>query len=85
MYGFDANAMTLYLKQIPVSISRWALLDEIKNTQGFVSFSMSEPLKSFEFERYAWVTYNSEENCRAAKSILEDVRIGEFRLNPVKS
>lgn len=75
MYGFDANAKTLYLKQIPVNISRWALLDEVKNTPGFVSLSMSEPLKSYDFERYAWVTYDSEENCRQAKNILEDIRI----------
>ena len=68
-----------------MSVSRWALLDEIKNTPGFVSFSMSEPLKSYEFERYAWVTYNSEEECRSAKGILEDARIGDFKLNPVKS
>ena len=46
LYGFDANLMTLYLKQIPVKISRQELLEIVKTTPGFVSFSMSEPLKS---------------------------------------
>lgn len=46
LFGFDANSMTLYLKQIPVNISRWELLNHVRNTPGFVSFSMSEPLKT---------------------------------------
>ena len=46
LFGFDANFLTLYLKQIPVNISRWELLTHVRNTTGFVSFSMSEPLKT---------------------------------------
>jgi hypothetical protein len=38
--------MTLYLKQIPVEISREELFEKIKGTPGYVSFSMSEPLKT---------------------------------------
>lgn len=71
LFGFDANSRTLYLKQIPVRISRWELLDKVRQTKGFVSFSMSEPLKTQDFERYAWVSYDSEENCRRAKDQLD--------------
>jgi hypothetical protein len=59
--------MTLYLKSIPVNISRWDLLEIVRQSPGFVSLSMSEPLKSHNFVRYAWVSYDSNENCRKSK------------------
>lgn len=46
LFGFDQNAKTLYLKQIPVRISRQDLLTELKNTLGFAALSMSDPLKA---------------------------------------
>ena len=79
-FGFDANKNTLFLKQIPVKVSRWDLLDTIKSTPGFISLSMSEPLRSQDFVRYAWVTYDSDENLEKSKTILE-----KFYSNPVKS
>jgi len=86
LYGFDANSMTLYLKNIPIDVSRWDLLEQIKDTKGFVSLSMSEPLKAQEFERYAWITYDSDENCQNAKEVLETKRTNlNFRLNPIQS
>jgi L-ribulose-5-phosphate 3-epimerase UlaE len=72
LFGYDANSMTLYLKSIPKTVSRWELLNLIREeTRGFVSLSISEPLRTHDFERYAWVSYDSEENCRLAKEILE--------------
>eukprot|EP00826_Nyctotherus_ovalis_P026192 TRINITY_DN2045_c0_g4_i2.p2 TRINITY_DN2045_c0_g4~~TRINITY_DN2045_c0_g4_i2.p2 ORF type:complete len:260 (+),score=64.33 TRINITY_DN2045_c0_g4_i2:646-1425(+) len=84
-YGFDPNSVTLYLKAIPVKISRWEVLDTVKHTPGFVSLSLSEPLKSQEFVRYAWVSYDSEDNCAKGKLLLEDAKINSFRLAPIKS
>lgn len=46
LFGFDANRMTLYLRNIPVNVSRWNLLEVIRDTKGFVSLSMSEPLRA---------------------------------------
>jgi hypothetical protein len=83
LYGFDANMMTLYLKNIPVNVSRWRLLEIIRETKGFVSFSMSEPLKAQDFERYAWITYDTDENCGAAKDHLEKQFVDNYKLNPV--
>ena len=66
-------------------------MDEIRqNTQGFVSLSMSEPLKTQNFERYAWVSFDSDENCRRAKDSLEKLTIStssrdSFRLTPVQN
>lgn len=85
LFGFDTNSMTLYLKNIPVNVSRWELLECIKKSQGFVSLSMSEPLRAQNFERIAWITYDTDENCMHAKFAIEKQSIGEFRLNPVQN
>jgi len=84
-YGFDPNSVTLYLKAIPVSISRQEVLNEVKHTPGFVSLSLSEPLKSQDFVRYAWVSYDTEENCAKSQLLLESTTINNFRLAPIKS
>ncbi len=49
---------------------------------------MSEPLKTQNFERYAWISFDSDENCRRAKESLEKVTVETyfretFRLMPV--
>jgi hypothetical protein len=47
IFGYDANLMTLYLRSIPKNVSRRQLLEVIRGkTDGFVSLSMSEPLKT---------------------------------------
>lgn len=51
------------------------MLNTVRNTPGFVSFSMSEPLKTQNFVRYAWVSFESEDACRKAKELLESVTI----------
>lgn len=75
LFGFDPNSMTLYLRQVPVNVSRWELLEIVRETNGFVSLSMSEPLKQQDFERYAWISYDSDENCHKAKERLDQARI----------
>ena len=85
-YGFDPNSMTLFLKTIPVNISRWDLLAVIKTSPGFVSLSMSEPLKSQGFSRFAWVLYDTEEHCNESLQMLTSKQVThDFRLNPVRS
>jgi hypothetical protein len=69
-------------------VSRWELLEVVRQTKGFVSLSMSEPLKAQDFERYAWISYDSDENCAHAKQFLESqalMMIKDYRLNPVHS
>ena len=84
-FGFDANSMTIYLRTIPVSISRWDLLNVVKKTDGFVSLSLSEPLKNQSFVRYGWISYKDEESCTASKLILDNTTINDFCLAPVHS
>ena len=45
-FGFDPDKMTLFLHQLPKNISRWQILDIIKKLPGFVSMSLSEPIKN---------------------------------------
>ena len=77
--------MTLNLKAIPKNVSKWELLDLVKETRGFISLSLSDPLRTQDFERYAWVSYDSEENCKLAKEFLDNKTIhdGQARLNPI--
>ena len=85
IFGYDANSMTLNLKAIPKNVSKWELLDLVKETRGFISLSLSDPLRTQDFERYAWVSYDSEENCKLAKEFLDNKTIhdGQARLNPI--
>ena len=91
IFGYDANSMTLYLRSIPRNLGRQQLANLIRDhTQGFVSLSMSEPLKMQNFERYAWISFDSDENCRKAKESLEKISIElksrePFRLTPVQN
>jgi hypothetical protein len=85
-FGFDPNSMTLFLKTIPVNISRWDLINVVKSSPGFVSLSMSEPLKSQSFCRFAWVLYDTEEHCNESLTLLTGKLVTpDFRLAPVRS
>jgi hypothetical protein len=84
-FGFDANSTTLYLRTLPVTVSRWDVLNVVKSTPGFVSLSLSEPLKTQDFVRYAWVSYDNEDNCSKSQLLLDNVSIGDFKLSPRKS
>ena len=69
-FAFDANASTLYLKMVPAHVSRRELLEVAKTTPGFVSLSLSEPLRTQHFVRYAWISYDDETHCKMAISAL---------------
>ena len=47
IFGYDVNSMTLYLNRVPKNVSRWELLENIRDsTPGFLSLSMGDPLRS---------------------------------------
>jgi hypothetical protein len=85
LFGFDMNSMSLYLKGVPLPVTKWEILEVVKETGGFVSLSMSDPLKANDFERYAWLTYDSEEACLQAKELLERKSLPLYRFAPVKN
>ena len=85
-FGFDPNSLTLFLKTIPTNVSRWEILDVLKNCSGFLSLSLSEPLKSQNFARFAWVLFDSEEHCTEGLASLASKQVtSDFRLSPILS
>jgi hypothetical protein len=85
-FGFDPDKMTLFLHQLPKHISRWQILDIIKKLPGFVSMSLSEPIKNQNYYRYCWVSFDTEYHCENAYENLLDYRISnEFKIIPIKS
>ena len=94
IYKFDANSRTLYLKQVPVFVSRSQLKDAVNSVcGGLEQVIFSEPLKSKDFERFAWLEFVTEDLCNAAITSLETLVIrapeaynaDDFKLCPVKN
>ena len=94
IYKFDANSRTLYLKQVPVFVSRFHLKEAVMSVcDGLEQVIFSEPLKSKDFERFAWLEFESEAACDAAIPDLETLMIRapeqynteDFKLCPVKN
>jgi hypothetical protein len=85
-YGFDPDKLTLFAYQIPKSISRFQILKVVKKLPGFVSMSMSEPIKNQNYCRYCWMAFDSEENCELAFDSLNDYKLtNDYKLFPIKS
>ena len=67
IYKFDANSCTVYLKQVPVFVSRDQLHEAVTSTcDGLEQVIFSEPLKSKDFERFAWLVFETEELANSA-------------------
>jgi hypothetical protein len=85
-YGFDPDKLTLFLHQIPRNISRWQILDVIKKLPGFISISLSEPIKNQNYYRYCWVSFDSEDNCNLAYESLNEYRLNpDYKILPIRS
>lgn len=85
-FGFDPDKMTLFLHQLPRNISRFQILDILKKLPGFISMSLSEPIKNQNYYRYCWVTFDSEQNCDTGYETLNEYRISnDYKIIPIKS
>ena len=85
-FTFDSNNNTLFINQLPKNASRLDILNVAKKIPGFFLMSVSEALKSRDFNRFCWLTFDTNENCDKAINYLKDYKIkGEFKLNPIKS
>ncbi len=85
-FGFDPDKMTLFLHQLPRNVSRFQILDILKKLPGFISMSLSEPIKNQNYYRYCWVTFDSEANCDTAYETLNEYRISnDYKIIPIKS
>jgi len=77
--------MTLFIKAVPKNINRWEILETLEKVDGFVSLSLSEPLKSHDLSRFGWILFDSEDNCNKAAYDLNDFMIKNHVFNIVKS
>lgn len=78
-YDFDANARTILLKQVPVYMTAREITNQVNKVpelHGHLEeLSFSDPLKMHQFERFAWLTFDTEEVAAAALEALDGVTI----------
>ncbi|KAM3130959.1 hypothetical protein pb186bvf_016982 [Paramecium bursaria] len=56
----DPNQFCLFIKSVPLELSRNDILSTISKMAGYVSLTLSEPTKG---SRMAWVEFDSEKSC----------------------
>lgn len=62
IYKFEGNSRTLYLKQVPLFVARSQLKEAVSAVcEGLEQVIFSEPLKSKDFERFAWLEFVTED------------------------
>ena len=88
-HGFDPNSLTLFIKAVPKNISRQSLLDIFEKLEGFVSLSLSDPLRSHDFVRYGWAAFRTESACvegflRAQSFLQEELSLCLMRSKTAK-
>lgn len=85
-YGFEPDKMTLFLHQLPRNVSRWSVLELLKKQDGFITMSLSEPIKNQNYVRFVWVTFDKKDNCeKAYESLSEEKLSGDYKVNPILS
>lgn len=75
MFAFDPNALTLFLGLVPTSVWRKEVLTAVHAIPGFCSLSLSEPIPSQGFGRFAWVRLDSQAHCDEACRLLSNVQV----------
>lgn len=86
LYAFDPDKLTLFIHQLPRNVSRWQVFDVVKKIPGFISLSLSEPIKLQNYNRYCWISFDTEDNLNVAYELLKDYKINsDYKMNPIKS
>jgi len=64
------------MKSVPVFVTRNEIKNQVNSIEACAGhieqISFSEPLKMYNFERFAWVTFDSDESYQAALAELEN-------------
>ena len=85
-YGFDPDKLTLFIHQLPRNISRTQILEVAKKVPGFIALSLSEPIKTQNYYRFCWLSFENEEKCDLAFTILKDHAItSDYKMHPINS
>lgn len=80
----------IFLNHIGRSTSRKELYEIVSKLEGFVSLSLSEPVKSPNNSRYGWISLDSDNNTEKAIKALSEIKFSsndgnENHLNPIRS
>lgn len=62
-FGVEPAASSLFIKSVPMSLSRVDLIAALQKLKGYLSLTLSEPQKLQNFARMAWVEFENEESC----------------------
>ena len=85
-FAFDTDFLTLYLKHLPTDVKRLELSEKLSDScPGFVHLSLSEPMRSNNFQRLAWASFDTIENCDNALAKMPEVQVGDHQMQAVKS
>ena len=86
-YAFNPEDCTVFLNEIPKTISRAQILSAITNAGGdYLSVSMSSPNRLKNHSRYCWITYSKKEQCEIALTTLKECKISDdFMIFPYLS
>ena len=86
-YAFNPEDCTVFLNEIPRTISRAQILSAITNAGGdYLSVSMSSPNRLKNHSRYCWITYSKKEQCEIALTTLKECKISDdFMIFPYLS
>lgn len=56
-------------------MSRQELKETFEKLKGYISFHLSEPIKSIDFGRYGWIQFDSEDNMNKNFKICQNLII----------
>jgi len=75
LFAFDPNVLTLFLGLIPISVWRKEVLNAVHAAPGFVALSLSEPIASQGFCRFAWARFDTQSHCDESCRLLTNVQV----------
>ena len=82
-YAFNPDDFTVFLNEIPKTISRSQIISAISNIGNYLSVSMSTPNRLKNYSRYCWITFSTQEKCELAMTMLKECKItDDFMIFP---
>ncbi|CAD8125491.1 unnamed protein product [Paramecium sonneborni] len=62
-FGCDPNQNSVFIKNVPLPLSRAEVVKALSQMNGYVSLTLSEPSKMQNYTRIGWVSFDGEEYC----------------------
>jgi uncharacterized C2H2 Zn-finger protein len=75
LFAFDPNVLTLFLGLIPINVWKKEVLNAVHAAPGFLALSLSEPIASQGFCRFAWARFDTQSHCDESCRLLTNVQV----------